>query len=747
MISVRPLAALPAAIALVVSAAALPAQMPVTATGSVARHAKAASVTTAPVIDGKLDDAAWRAATVLTDFVQREPVEGMPVSERTEVRIVTDGEALYVGAWLYDREAAQIVPSEKIRDVQLTNSDYFAFILDTYHDRQNGFLFGTTPSGIEHDEQVIREGEGGGVNVQGQNRAQSGALGGVNLNWDASWSVATSQDGEGWYAEFRIPFATIRYGAGDTQTWGLNIMRGIRRRNEEAFWSRVSRQFSINRLSQAGTLDELAVPTQRIATATPYLLGSSARNYATQGAFGSTGDAGIDAKYGITPSLTLDLTVNTDFAQVEVDEQRTNLTRFPLFFPEKRPFFLENAGTFAAGTPQAVDLFFTRRIGIDSLGQPVPILGGGRLTGRVGGLTVGALQMVTGEQNGVEGNSYTVLRTLKEISARSRVGVMAVQRQRLGDADDVNRTFGVDGRVGIGQAWTADAWAGRTDSPNATGDENAWSGRVAYQTRDWNHSARVLQVGAGFNPEVGFMSRPAGYRFDELMLMRLVRSPRWSRVRQWNPHLSLRRYVGTDGFLQSSWIHVDLTEVEFNGGGRFGPDINIYTEGLQAPFEIAPGVILQPGQYKYSLPGLDWGSDPSAPVSFLTRIEVGQFYSGTKAGGNITVTARRGAAFSSALTLDHQDVDLPEGAFVRDLIGIKLAYFFTPRIFVQSLTQFNNQAEAFTANVRFAWLRTANTGLYVVLNDGEHADSFTRWRTPAARSITVKYSYQLGTAG
>ncbi len=712
-----------------------------------ARRGTATVVSTPPRIDGRLDDAAWRDAARYADFVQREPVEGTPVSERTEVRIVTDGEALYVAAWLLDREPQLIVPSEKIRDVTLTNSDYFAFILDTYHDRQNGFLFATTPSGIEHDAQIIREGEGGGVFAGGQNRAQAGALGGVNVNWDASWTVATTQDSLGWYAEFRIPFSTIRYGAGAVQTWGLNIMRGIRRRNEEALWSRVSRQFSINRLSQAGTLEDLRVPSQRIATITPYALGNTSRTFATQTAFRGIGEAGADAKLGITPSLTLDLTYNTDFAQVEVDEQRTNLTRFPIFFPEKRPFFLENAGVFSAGTPQAVDLFFTRRIGIDSVGQPVPILGGGRLTGRIGGLTVGALQMVTDDVNGVRGNSYTVARALREVSARSRVGLIAAQRQRLGDADDRNRVFGADARVGIGQAWTADAWAATTETPGRSDDETAFSGRLAYVTRDWSHSARVLKVGDGFNPELGFMSRPAGYRFDELMLMRLVRSSRWSKVRQWNPHLSLRRYVGTDGFLQSSHIHVDLTEVEFNDAGRFGPELNLYSEGLQAPFTIAPGVVLQPGQYEWAQYGLDWSSNPSAPLSFLSRVDVGPFYSGSRAGGNVTVTARRGSSASGSLLFDYQDVDLPEGDFVRKLIGVKLAYFFTPRVFIQSLTQYNNQGEVFTANVRFAWLNTAGTGLFVVFNDGEQADSFTRWRLPIARSLTVKYSYQLGRAG
>ncbi|MCC7002263.1 MAG: carbohydrate binding family 9 domain-containing protein [Gemmatimonadaceae bacterium] len=735
--------ALAALLALTLRATSADAQT----TAGAARRGTATPVTVAPRIDGRLDDDAWRNAALYDAFVQREPIEGNPVSERTEVRIVTDGTALYVAAWLLDREPQLIVPSEKIRDVTLTNSDYFAFILDTYHDRQNGFLFGTTPAGIEHDAQIIREGEGGGVFQQGQNRAQAGALGGINVNWDASWTVATSQDSLGWYAEFRIPFSTIRYGAGDVQTWGLNIMRGIRRRNEEAFWSRVSRQFSINRLSQAGTLESLAVPAQRIATVTPYVLGNTARNFATQTQFRGVGETGADAKLGLTPSLTLDLTYNTDFAQVEVDEQRTNLTRFPIFFPEKRPFFLENAGIFSAGTPQAVDLFFTRRIGIDSVGQPVPILGGGRLTGRIAGLTVGALQMITDDVNGVAGNSYTVARVLREVSARSRVGVIAAQRLRVGDSDDHNRVYGLDARVGIGQAWTADAWAARSETPGRSGDATSFSGRLAYVTRDWSHSARVLKVGDDFNPELGFMSRPAGYRFDELMFMRLVRSSSWATVRQWNPHVSLRRYVGTDGFLQSSHVHVDVTEVEFNSAGRLGPELNFYSEGLQAPFTIAPGVVLQPGQYQWAQYGLDWSSNPSAPLSFLSRVDVGPFYSGSRAGGNISVTARQGSSISASLLYDYQDVNLPEGDFVRQLMGVKLAYFFTPRVFVQSLTQYNNQGEVFTANLRFAWLNTAGTGLFVVFNDGESADSFTRWRLPIQRSLTVKYSYQLGRAG
>ncbi|MEO7962995.1 MAG: DUF5916 domain-containing protein, partial [Gemmatimonadaceae bacterium] len=353
-----------------------------------------------PVIDGKLDDAEWKEGSLFTDFVQRETREGEPASERTEVRILTDGEALYIGAWMRDRDVSGIVSGEKIRDVAIANSDYIAIILDTYRDRQNGFVFATTPAGVEYDGQVIREGEGGGIVQTGQTQAQAGSMGGFNLNWDGSWKVATSVDSLGWYAEFRIPFSTLRYGAGAQQSWGMNIARMVRRKNEESFWSFVPRQFNMYRMSVAGTLDSLQVPVKRVATVTPYLLSSAQRDFVAGVKTQYPREWGADMKYGLTPSLTLDLTYNTDFAQVEVDEQRTNLTRFPVFFPEKRPFFLENAGVFSAGTPQAADLFFSRRIGIDNSGNPVPIVGGGRITGRVGSTTVGLMQIFTDNAEG-----------------------------------------------------------------------------------------------------------------------------------------------------------------------------------------------------------------------------------------------------------------------------------------------------------------------------------------------------------
>jgi len=327
--------------------------------------AVAARTDAAPVIDGVPDDAVWSTATPLADFTQREPFDGQPASEPTELRILFDQDAVYVAVWAYDSQASAIVPGESIRDYEVTDADAVIMVFDTYNDQQNGFVFGTTPAGIEYDGQVASQGSGGGFFLGGgmnnQRRFQRGAGGGFNKNWDGSWTVATSRDADGWYAEFRIPFSTLRYGS-ETDTWGFNVSRRIRRLNEEDFWAAVPREFGLYRLDFAGQLTGVEPPFRRSATVTPYVLGSSTRDYtdASQTSFGQQAEFGGEAKVQVTQSLTLDMTVNTDFAQVEVDDQQVNLTRFSLLFPEKRPFFLENAGFFTVGAGGA-DLFFSRR--------------------------------------------------------------------------------------------------------------------------------------------------------------------------------------------------------------------------------------------------------------------------------------------------------------------------------------------------------------------------------------------------
>ncbi len=711
------------------------------------RTAAARAVVTPPVIDGRLTDPAWREATPVTGFVQRELHEGALVTERTEVRILTDAQAVYVGAWLYDSDPTGIVPGEKVRDGDISKSDYFGILLDTYHDRQNGFVFTTTPAGIEYDAQVVNEGEGGGIQLPGQTRAMSGSLGGFNLNWDGTWTVATSVDSAGWYAEFRIPFTTLRHGAGQQQTWGLNLVRSIRRKNEEAFWSFIPRQFSLMKVSRAGTLEGVQVPSRRVWTATPYALTGMERNYTIDAEARSRGELGGEVKYGVTPSLTLDLTYNTDFAQVEVDEQRTNLTRFPLFFPEKRPFFLENAGIFSAGTPQAVDLFFTRRIGIDTLGQPVPILGGGRLTGRVGDFTVGTLEIFTERAGLQQPMSYSVVRLQRELAARSRIGVIGVQRMGTAQTGDWNRVVGLDGRIGIRDAWTIDWWGAASATPGPDGDAAAYSARLGYETGSWSNLARIIQVGRGFDPQVGFLNRGGGYRFYEGTVMWKKRFPGVPWLKDWHPHVGYRGYYGLDGYWQEGRIHLDITEVSLANGAMIGPEVNIEHQGLQQPFAIASNVTLPVGSYDYTSLGLDFGTNPSAPLSLALRADVGGFYNGSRRGGSVTLAARHASSLTTSLLVEYNDVRLDQGTFTRTLTAARIAWFFTPRVLLQTLVQYSNQARIWTANARFGWLGTAGTGLFVVFNEGQEADGFFQWKRPQARSLIVKYTRQLGRSG
>ena len=304
------------------------------------RVARATHVEEPPTIDGRVDDAVWELAEPITDFIQAEPLQGTSASERTVVRMLYDDRALYIGAILYDSEPDQILTSDSRRDSGMEDSDSFQIIVDTYHDLQNGFVFGTNPSGIEFDGQVSNEGRGGGgPNGRDRQTAVVGSGEGFNLNWDASWTVRTYLNEVGWMAEFEIPLRTLRY-AESPQRWGLNFQRNIRRKRETVYWAPIDRIYNLYRLSSAGLLEGLELEALRNFKVTPYAVGSASRSFTnsaeTEADF--DGNTGFDVKFGVTPTLNLDVTYNTDFAQVEVDEEIVNLTRFKVRFPEKRPF-------------------------------------------------------------------------------------------------------------------------------------------------------------------------------------------------------------------------------------------------------------------------------------------------------------------------------------------------------------------------------------------------------------------------
>jgi hypothetical protein len=711
--------------------------------------ALAASTDAPPVIDGVPDEEVWQSATPLTGFVQREPDDGQPASERTEIRVLFDGSAIYVGAWAWDSRASEIVPGEAIRDYEVTDSDALLMVFDTYDDEQNGFVFGTTPAGIEYDGQVAAAGSGGGGFFLGgggnrQRRFQSGAGGGFNKNWDGSWTVATSRDDAGWYAEFRIPFNTLRYEPG-RDTWGFNVSRRVRRLNEEVFWSAVPREFNLYRLDFAGDLTGVEPPFRRAVTATPYVLGSSERDYAAgETVFTEDTQLGGEAKVQVTQSLTMDLTVNTDFAQVEVDDQQVNLTRFPLLFPEKRPFFLENAGFFTVGGGGA-DLFFSRRIGIEG-GSPVPIKGGGRLSGRAAGLNVGLLHIQTdGLQTGSSRTGYSVARVAKELPNRSRIGGLFTDRRSDLDGDH-NRVYAVDAQVGIGDQISLTSYLARTETPSLDGRDLAWDVTGGLTTRSFRGNATIQQIEENFNPEIGFVPR-RGHRYYQLFAMQYIRPSRI--FREIRPHISYftyrsRRSGVERGFEESSRWHVD-THWQWDSGMELHTGANHVTEGIYEDFAIrGTDVIVPPGLYDGWEAVLVFRSDQSRALSFNTRADWGAFLSGDKRTTSADVTLRAGTRSSLTAALAYNDVSLPEGDFTTTLASLKLGYFFTPRIYLQSLIQYSDQVDTWSANVRFGWLNTAGTGLFIVYNDVQGIEGLSG---PQGRSLFIKFTRQFDLLG
>src|SRR5262245_30669091 len=369
--------------------------------------AKLSASTAHPVIDGAVTDESWSRVEPFNTFTQQDPIDGAPATERTEVRVLFDETHVYLVVVCFDSEPDKILVSQARRDSPLTDVDSLIVVLDTFNDGQNAFVFGTNALGIEYDGQVAGEGQTGGGSTQGQGTGQlstsnqRGTISAFNPNWDGNWRVKAQITARGWEVEMAIPLKTLRYAPGAERTWGFNVMRNIRRKNEQVYLSRVPRGFDIYRISLAAKLTGINLPGRRDLKLTPYALGSANKDYTVAtDSVRRNGEVGLDVKWGVTPSLTADFTVNTDFAQVEADEEQVNLTRFDLFFPEKRPFFLENASTFQFGAPQQIDLFFSRTIGLANAGRslvPVRILGGGRLSGKVGAYNIGALEMQTEE--------------------------------------------------------------------------------------------------------------------------------------------------------------------------------------------------------------------------------------------------------------------------------------------------------------------------------------------------------------
>ena len=694
-----------------------------------------------PALDGDvLDDPTWQSIDATGDFWQTTPDDGVSASERTDVRIAYTDTVLYVGVVLHDSSPGTIVAADSRRDSSMQDTDSFQIILDTFRDGQSGFVFGTNPAGVEYDGQVAAAGQGGrGGGGGGGGFQQGGSGGGFNLNWDASWEVRTQVGDYGWSAEFAIPFRTLRYRAGE-DTWSINFQRNINRRNERAYWAQLDRQYNLYRLIDAGSLVGVGgVPSQRNLKISPYALGA-AIDLSDQPRSDDY-DVGIDAKWSINPSLTVDLTVNTDFAQVEVDQQQINLDRFNLFFPEKRPFFLENAGLFQVGSPSNVELFFSRRIGIEG-GSPVPIRGGARMTGKVGGVNVGLLNMQTGAEGGTTlANNFSVVRLSRDLRNRSSVGAIVTNRVATGEAalsDDQGQTYGVDARFGIGQGGTVQGYLARTSTPGAVGREHAYSLSGSWRNEELNFSGSFTEVGEAFNPEVGFLRR-SGYRNVQLGAFTTFRlDENKFGFLEFRPHSNYRAFWNFGGFQETGYWHIDNHFV-WRSGNEVHTGVNFSREGVMAGFEISPGVVVSPGTYDHAEVQIRLSSNPAAPLSADSTIMSGGFFGGTRLRVRSSVTGRIGETLNATVQWDRNDIELPGGSFVTNLMATRISYSFTPRIYTQALLQYNDRQDVWSTNLRFGWLQESNSGFFIVLNDTKDLlDQSTR---TFGRSLVVKYSY------
>ena len=676
-----------------------------------------------PVLDGRiLEESVWKIAKPMTNFMQVKPVEGAPASQRTEVFVGYTSDNLYVGVICYDENPDSIISASNKRDSDLDEEDSFRFVIDTFQSEQDGFVFGTNPSGVEFDGQIATT-----------EMSRFGSRG-FNTNWDTTWRVVSRVHDKGWSAEFEIPFKSLRYRSDETQEWNINFQRNIRRTNEVAFWSPLPVQHGLNRLSLAGALKGVRVPRQRNLSFTPYLLGKSDSG----GPFTkrvNTEEAGFDLKYSITPSLTMDATYNTDFAQVEVDQQQVNLDRFSLFFPETRPFFLENAGLFSVGDPREIDLFFSRRIGIGAGGDQLPIAGGLRVSGRLGDATnIGFLQMRSEEVLDLAPEmDFTVVRLNQEMDNRSSLGMLVVNKEA---GIDDNQTYAVDGVWGIGENVTLKGFVAKTQTEGISRHDHAMRFSGAFDGQVWSYNAKYAEVGGGFNPEVGFLSRK-NYRQISVYGGRRVRLKESDKLLELRPHANYAGYWNFDGIYESGRIHVDSVII-WKNGASLSKAINFTHETVIDAFNIVDGISITPGEYDHEELTIYASSDKSAPLNFGLQFVAGGFFGGDRITFAPKLEYRVGDQFKASFSINHNNIEVPGGAFNLNLSQLKLSYSFTPKISVQAFFQHNDRDDVISTNVRFSWLRSANSGLFLVYNE---TDNEALYPGRERKEVILKFSH------
>jgi len=693
-------------------------------------------------VDGALDEASWGRTEVAGDFIQNEPQVDQPATEATEVRVLYDHENLYIGILARDSEPERVIVNHLRKDFNHEQGDTVEILLDTFHDQRNGYVFAVNAAGAKWDAQTTNEGRQ------------------EDANWDAIWTVKTQTTADGWVAEIAIPFRTLKFREANVQTWGINFQRRLRRKNEDSFWSPLPRIYNLSRVSLAGTLEDLeGIQPGSSIRVKPYVVSSF-------GQFGGghknlVGDAGVDVKYGLTAGLTWDFTYNTDFSQVEADEQQINLTRFSLFFPEKREFFLENSGIFAYGGSgrrefrQSDDLilFFSRRIGLSEEGTPIPILGGTRLSGRAGQWELGFLNIQQEEFGEAPAANFTVARVRRNILASSDIGAMVVSKESV-DSPYYNRVAGLDANFRFGQALSVTSYIAKAFVPGGVpgggpgsvaegGEEKKdLGGRVGvnYQTNQWDLRESYTSVQEDFVDEMGFTPR-LGIRKVSGFVGRLVRPEglrNW--VREINFHSghdfvldregeldtqSIHYHIATR-FQDSSWVEAGLdTELE-----RFGEDFRINRNR---------NIVIPPGSYRSNEWFVIGRSDESRRISGEARYGLGDFYGGFRHRYELVGRYRWSYKLNTSFSYTHNNINLPEGHFQTNLLATRVDYSFSTSMFLDALIQYNNDARQWSSNVRFNIIHRPLSDFFLVYNERRHSVTGDL----IDRALIAKFTYMI----
>ena len=710
-------------------------------------------------VDGVLDDGIYETVPSIEGFVQQLPIEGAPTTERTEAWVFFDDENVYVAARLWaDAPESQWIANEMQRDsFQIINNDYFSVGIDTFYDRRNGFAFMITPIGGFFDYEITDEGN-------------------PNNDWNPIWNSSTGRFDGGWTVEMEIPFKSLRFQPGQNQVWGLQLGRRIRYKNETTYLTTVpiSAGPGMFRLSAAGTLTGLEVPSgNRRFEIKPYAIGSINSNLTStpQILNEGAGDGGLDVKYGLTQNLTADFTYNTDFAQVEADEAQLNLSRFNLFFPEKREFFLEGRGIFdfgrAAGNAggqfrasrlggsgffgggDVPQVFYSRRIGLSG-GETVPILGGARLIGKAGDYSIGALNIQTdGTSGGGLGTNFTALRVKRDLLRRSRIGGIFTGRSVSIDGNDTNEAYGLDAAFSFYDNVNFYGYYARTRTrglelePDAQGNEQSYQAAFAYAGDVYGLQAEHLVVGDAFNPEVGFVRRDDFLR--NYVLARYSPRPSMDLVRQFTWEGSYDYFENGAGITETR-IAQGIFGIEFENSDRFSANYEQRYDFVPQEFNAAGVVPIPVGDYDYQSIFLSYAMGQQRRVSGTLSLWSGDYYHGTINAvgyqrGRVEITPQ--FSLEPGLSVNH--ISLPvEGTYTVPLVTSRVTYTFTPRMFFGGLVQYSPISDTISANLRLRWEYQPGSELFVVYNDQRDVADFSfgarRWPELQNRAFVIKFN-------